>query len=74
MGELRGRNTRIAHSQVHTDDVWETLGCAAAGLIESYSDMAEVINFYRDADGGCVIVASDAAIAQSKPCGARSGC
>lgn len=57
-----------------TDDVWETLGLAAAGVLESYSDFAEVIEFYRDASGECVIVADMKHSGSSKPCGARSGC
>lgn len=57
-----------------TDDVWETLGYAAAGIINSYSDFAEVIEFYRDAGGGCVVLSADSTRGSSKPCGARSGC
>lgn len=57
-----------------TDDVWETLGYAAAGLLESYSDFSEVIEFYRDAGGGCVVLSADAVRGSSTPCSTRSGC
>lgn len=57
-----------------TEDVWETLGYASAGILESYSDFADVIEFYRDASGGCMIVADMKPSGTSKPCGARSGC
>ena len=58
-----------------TDDVWETLGLAAVGVLESYSDFSDVIDFYRDANGGgCVIVADMRPTGPTKPCGARSGC
>lgn len=69
-GELRA--SPIFHFT--TDDVWETLGYASAGILESYSDFAGVVELYRDASGGCVIVADMMPSGSSKPCGARTGC
>lgn len=58
-----------------TDEVFEYLGEAAAGLHLSYSDFAEVMDFYRAAgSSSCVIVADMKAAATSKPCSARAGC
>lgn len=58
-----------------TDTVWETIGRAAAGEIQSYSDFQEIIQFYSDAGASsCVIVADMRSASTSKPCGARSGC
>lgn len=57
-----------------TEDVWELLGLANAGIIEAYSDFAETIEMYRDASAGCVIVADMKANTLSKPCGTRTGC
>lgn len=54
--------------------MWETLGYASAGILESYSDFAGVVELYRDASGGCVIVADMMPSGSSKPCGARTGC
>lgn len=40
-----------------TDDVWEYLGYASAGLLPSYSDFARTMQFYRDAGGSsCAVV------------------
>lgn len=60
------------------DDVFEYLGYAGAGIVESYSDYEATLQFYRDAGGSsCAVVADmklqDAA-KQSGGCGARSGC
>jgi 3'-phosphoadenosine 5'-phosphosulfate sulfotransferase (PAPS reductase)/FAD synthetase len=57
-----------------TDSVWEVLGYANAGILNSFSDFAQVIEFYTDAGGGCVVVTSGAAQRSGPPCGARSGC
>lgn len=57
-----------------TEDIWEFLGLANAGIIETYSDFAETIEMYRDASAGCVIVADMKANTLSKPCGTRTGC
>lgn len=57
------------------DDVWEYIGLANAGVIESFSDFAEVIRIYRAAGGSsCVVVADMKAATASKPCGVRTGC
>jgi DNA sulfur modification protein DndC len=56
-----------------TDSVWEYLGEAAAGMHKSYSDFAELIDFYRATSGGeCMIVADTKQ--PSGGCSARSGC
>jgi len=58
-----------------TDDVFEHLGSCAAGLFRTYSDFAEVMQFYADAGGSsCAVVGELTSRANSKPCGARSGC
>ena len=57
------------------DDVFEYLGLCANGLEETYSDMTDVINTYRDALGECALLSSDEAnVNASKPCSARFGC
>lgn len=57
------------------DDVWEFIGLANAGVIEAYSDYAEVMRIYRDGGGSsCVVVADMKSAAHSKPCGTRTGC
>jgi len=62
-----------------TDDVWEYLGTARAGAIESYSSFEETFRVYADAMGdSCAIVAEEIFQANkaknSKACGARHGC
>lgn len=57
------------------EDVWTYLGEAAAGLHKSYSDFAELIDFYRASSGSeCMIVADMKQPGNSGGCGARSGC
>lgn len=59
------------------DDVWEYLGTARAGAIESYSDFDETFRVYADAMAtSCAVVAEDMArvAKSSKACGARHGC
>ncbi|MEJ8837610.1 phosphoadenosine phosphosulfate reductase domain-containing protein [Ramlibacter sp. AN1133] len=59
------------------DDVWEYLGTARAGGIESYSDFEETFRVYADAMAtSCAVVAEDMAklAKASKACGARHGC
>lgn len=61
--------------QWSSDDVWTYLGEAAAGLYPAYSDFRELMEFYADAGGSsCIIVADMRSAANSRPCGARSGC
>lgn len=60
-----------------TDDVWEYLGMARAGVIQSYSNFEETFRVYSDSMAtSCVIVAEDMykAMKASKACGARTGC
>lgn len=58
-----------------TDDVWEFIGMANAGIYDSYSDFAETMRIYRDGGGdSCVIVADLKSQGSSKPCGTRTGC
>lgn len=58
-----------------SDDVWTFLGESAAGVHPTYSDFGEVMDFYRSAGGSsCVVVADMQSVANSKACGARSGC
>jgi len=61
------------------DDVFEYLGYASAGMIETYSDFSETLQFYRDAGrSSCAVVGdmrmTEAAAKQKSGCGARSGC
>ena len=57
------------------DDIWEYIGLANAGAIDSYSDFAETMRIYKDAGGSsCVVVADMKGAAHSKPCGTRTGC
>lgn len=60
------------------DDVWEYLGYASAGVIDSYSDFQETMRFYRDAGGSSCAVVGDMTMSQAASqkggCGARSGC
>jgi 3'-phosphoadenosine 5'-phosphosulfate sulfotransferase (PAPS reductase)/FAD synthetase len=57
------------------DDVFGYLGLCANGLEQTYSDMRDVIDTYREATGECVIASSDEEDAKSsKPCQSRFGC
>lgn len=57
------------------DDVFDYLGLCSNGIEKTYSDMADVIETYRDAMGECVLLSSDEANAKaSKPCQSRFGC
>lgn len=57
------------------DDVFDYLGLCSNGIEKTYSDMADVIDTYRDAMGECVLLSSDDANAKaSKPCQSRFGC
>lgn len=58
-----------------SDDVWEVIGLAHAGAIDSYSDFSDTMRIYRDAGGSsCVVVADMKSAGNSKPCGTRTGC
>lgn len=62
-----------------TDDVFEILGYASAGMIETYSDFSETLDFYKAAGGSSCSVIGDmrmteAASKEKSGCGARSGC
>ncbi len=58
-----------------SDEIWTYIGEASAGLHLSYSDFAEVMDFYRDAGASsCVVVADMKSAATNKACGARGGC
>lgn len=57
------------------DDVFDYLGLCSNGIERTYSNMADVIETYRDAMGECVLLSSDDANAKaSKPCQSRFGC
>lgn len=57
------------------DDIWEQIGLCHVGEIESYSDFADTIEFYRSSGGTSCVVVSDMAMQKfSKPCSARGGC
>lgn len=61
--------------RMNTDDIWELLGLANAGQIESYSDFSETMRVYRDGGGSSCVVVSDMAMAKfAKPCSSRFGC
>jgi len=60
-----------------SDDVWEYLGSARSGDIDSYSDFEETFRIYTAGmSTSCVIVAEDMhkAMKASRACGARTGC
>jgi 3'-phosphoadenosine 5'-phosphosulfate sulfotransferase (PAPS reductase)/FAD synthetase len=64
-----------------TDDVWEFVGFARSGLIETYSDFDDLFRLYADGGGTSCAVVSDAimeenasAAKKSGGCGARFGC
>jgi 3'-phosphoadenosine 5'-phosphosulfate sulfotransferase (PAPS reductase)/FAD synthetase len=57
------------------DDIWWYVGMCNAGVIDSYSDFADVMRVYRDGGGTSCAVVSDMAMAKfSKPCSSRFGC
>ena len=71
----QGRGSMAPIIEWNYDDVFEYLGLCASGLIATYSNMAPVIETYRDALGECVMASSDSKEAKaSKPCSARFGC
>jgi len=62
-----------------SDDVWEYLGLAGAGVIESYSDFEETKRIYAAAAGTSCVVVADALLEGGNKkrvgkCGARHGC
>lgn len=57
-----------------TDSVWLYLGECAAGLHRSYSDFAELIDFYRASSGGECMIVADMRQPTGGGCGARGGC
>lgn len=62
-----------------SDSVFEYLGYASAGMIETYSDFSETLDFYKAAGGSSCSVVGDmrmaeAASKEKSGCGARSGC
>lgn len=74
-----GRHYMSPILQWSADEVFEYLGYANAGMIESYSSFDETLQFYRDAGGSsCAVVGAMAldeeASKQAGGCGARSGC
>ena len=67
----------IANSQ--QDDVWEYLGLASSGIIDSYSDFVETKRIYAASVGTSCVVVADALMEGGKKtrvgkCGARHGC
>lgn len=58
-----------------SDQLWTYIGEASSGLHKSYSDFAELTDFYRASSGGeCMIVADLRQAGAKGGCGARSGC
>lgn len=62
-----------------TDDVWEIIGMASSGLVETYSDFLETKRIYGASMGtSCAVVADALYEGTSRPkgggCGARLGC
>ncbi|TAL65717.1 MAG: hypothetical protein EPN79_11085 [Burkholderiaceae bacterium] len=77
--DAKGRRNLSPIIHWSSDDVFEFLGYAAAGVIKTYSDFAETMQFYRDAGGSSCAVIGDLKMAESVArqkggCGARSGC
>lgn len=65
----------IAHW--HSDDVWELLGNAASGFLDSYSDQSDVMRIYAASGGTSCAVVSDSISDLQRPargCGSRTGC
>lgn len=64
----------IAHWS--TDDVWELIGMAASGLMDSYSDFAETKRIYAHSESSSCAVVADAISSGKKRggCGTRTGC
>lgn len=62
-----------------TDDVWESIGLAASGVIDTYSDFTETKRIYSASMGtSCAVVADALYEGTRRPksggCGARHGC
>lgn len=62
-----------------SDDVFLYLGYVSAGMIESYSNFEETLEFYKAAGGSSCAVVADMRMAENAAkekggCGARSGC
>lgn len=64
----------IAHWS--TDDVWELIGMAASGMVETYSDFAETKRIYAHSESSSCAVVADAISSGKKRggCGTRTGC
>ena len=57
------------------NDIWTYVGMCNAGVIEAYSDFADVMRVYRDGGGTSCAVVSDMTLAKfAKPCSSRFGC
>ncbi len=58
------------------DDVWETIGMAGNGHIDSYSDFAETRRIYAHSENtSCAVVADAIGYSRKKGgCGTRTGC
>lgn len=57
------------------DDVFTYIGRVRAGRIECYSTFDELVNVYRDANGGdCMVTVYATGSASKQACGARTGC
>ena len=61
-----------------TDEVWETIAMASAGVIDGYTDFKDCFELYAGAGGTSCAVVSDAITEGMKHarggCGARTGC
>ncbi|WP_422452234.1 phosphoadenosine phosphosulfate reductase family protein [Endozoicomonas sp. ALC066] len=62
-------------SEFSLDDVFEYIGNVTSGMINTYSDFSDLIQVYRDGEGGeCAISAYADGKARKTGCGARFGC
>lgn len=59
-----------------TDDVWEAIGLASNGMLESYTDFAETKRIYAHAEStSCAVVADAIGTGRKRGgCGQRTGC
>lgn len=79
---VRNKSNELVLSPIalySTEDVFEYLGWASSGLIESFSDMKEVLRIYAHAGGtSCAVVSHDIMEGGNKRrsggCGPRTGC
>lgn len=74
---LNERGERVLSAIAHftLDDVFYYIGKVRSGSIAAYSDFDELVQVYRDSEGGeCAVVAYMDGKSRNTGCGARHGC